>query len=89
MPYGWNNHGGGPGGWILMLIGMFVFWSIFAFVIVAAVRYFSSSSRHHVVTAHGTAAQDSAIEILKTRFAKGDIDEADFKARLALLEGSK
>ena len=88
MPYGWNNHGGGPGGWILMLIGMFVFWSIFAFVIVAAVRYFSSG-HHHVAVAHGTAAHDSAIEILKTRFAKGEIDEADFKARLALLEGTK
>jgi putative membrane protein len=88
MQYGWNNYGGGPGGWILMLVGMFVFWSIFAFVIVAAVRYFSSG-RHHVVTAPGTAAHDSAVEILKTRFAKGEIDEADFKARLALLEGTK
>ena len=88
MPYGWNNHGGGPGGWILMLIGMFVFWSIFAFVIVAAVRYFSSGHRYGAMT-NGTAAHDSAIEILKTRFAKGEIDEADFTARLALLEGTK
>lgn len=81
--YGWHDQGGGAGWWILMLIGMILFWSLFAFAIVASVRYFSRG--HH----DGVVTQGSAIEILKTRFAKGEIDEADFKSRLALLEGTK
>ena len=80
---GWHNQGGGPGWWILMLIGMVLFWSVFAFAIVASVRHFSRS--HH----GGTVAHDSAVEILKTRFAKGEIDEADFKSRMGLLDGTK
>ena len=83
MMYGWHDQGGGAGWWILMLIGMILFWSLFAFAIVASVRHFSRG--HH----DGAATRSSAIEILKTRFAKGEIDEADFKSRLALLEGTR
>lgn len=83
MMYGWQHHGGGPGWWILMLIGMILFWSLLVFAIVASVRHFSHG-RHDATPMHGTA-----IDVLKTRFAKGEIDEADFKSRLALLEGTK
>jgi len=83
MYYGWNHPGGGPGWIILMLIGMVLFWSVLAFVVVAAVRHFSHS--HH----RESAGHDSAVEILKTRFAKGEIDEADFKSRMTLLDGTK
>jgi len=83
MYYDWNHHGGGPGWVILMLIGMILFWSALAFAVVAGVRHFSHSHRGSSV------AHDTAVEILKTRFAKGEIDEADFKSRMTLLDGTK
>ena len=88
MGYGWHYHGGGPGGWVLMLIGMVLFWSIFAFAIIAAIRYFGSG-HHHGAVAHASGAHDAAVDILKTRFAKGEIDETEFRSRLALLDSSK
>ncbi len=83
MMYGWHDQGAGPGWWIVMLIGMVLFWSLFAFAIVATVRHFS---RHRN---EAPWMRQSPVEILKTRFANGEIDEAEFKARLALLEGTK
>ena len=81
--YGWQNQGAGPGWWILMLVVMVLFWSVFIFGIVATVRHFS----HHRPDVPWM--RQSPAEILKTRYANGEIDEAEFSRRLALIQSTK
>ncbi|HUU56987.1 MAG TPA: SHOCT domain-containing protein [bacterium] len=81
LGYGAFAHGdydGHMGGWPMMGGGMwcFIFWVVVAIavliLIVLAVRY---------LTARGTAgkAEKSSLEILKERYAKGEISKAEFE----------
>ena len=84
MPYDMQNQNWGPGWGIVMVIMMVFFFSIFVFAAMAAVRHFGRQHRHSLPW-----MGESSVETLKMRFAKGEIDEAEFKARLALLVESK
>jgi len=74
------------GGWPMMGGGMWclIFWvvviAVVAVLVVLAVRY---------LTAKGTAgrAEKSSLEILKERYAKGEISKAEFDAMKKDLEG--
>jgi putative membrane protein len=82
MMYGWYNQGMGGGWWVLMMIGMVVFWAIFVIGIVYLVR-------HHVPRmgdAHSTSSTTSAMGILKERFAQGELTEEEYTRRRKLLE---
>ena len=80
--YGWQNQGRGwgmmgPGmmggygwGWF-MPIFMILFWGLVIWGIVALVRGASSSSEH----------KDSALEVLKRRYAKGEINKEEFEQK--------
>lgn len=87
--YGWQyGQGAGPGWWVVMVIFMILFWSVVVLGAVYSVRHYRGGHHHHGygdVSAHGST-NEGAIEILRTRFAKGELDEAEFKSRLALLE---
>ena len=92
--YGWQyGQGGGPGWWVVMVIFMILFWTVLVMGAVYSVRHFRGDYHHdhhdHLghggPPAHGPVDED-AVEILRTRFAKGEIDEAEFKSRLALLQ---
>ena len=87
--YGWQyGQGAGPGWWVVMVIFMIIFWTVLVMGVVYSVRHFRDGHYHHD---HGAssmygAPNEDAIEILRTRFAKGELDEAEFKSRLALLQ---
>jgi len=71
--YGW--------GFPIALIGMAVFWAAVALIIVALVRGLGRS-RHQPGwpgTVHG------AEQLLAERFARGEIDEEEYRSRLAAL----
>lgn len=70
----WNG-GFGMFGGLMML----VFWGIVIAVIVMAVRWFS-------VSGQGENQSPDALEILKSKFAKGEIDEEEFRRKKAVLE---
>lgn len=77
----WYGSGMGTGGWAFMIAAMTIFW---AFVIVAGVMMFRGDSGRRA----GTATQDpGALEILDNRFARGEIDRDEYKARKAALRG--
>ena len=84
MPYEMQYQSGGPGWWILMMVAMILFWSLLVFGVVTAIRHFGPARRSGD---HLTSR--SSVDILKMRFAKGEIDEAEFTSRLALLEDTK
>lgn len=81
MGYGWQNQGWGAGGWFAMVIMMILFWGFLVAGVVYIVRHFNHPHQN------ASPAIDRAIETLKMRFAKGEMDEEEFQRRLKLLKG--
>ena len=71
---GWSG-GYGMFGGLMML----VFWGVVIALIVMAVRWFSSGTQTK------QEPQD-ALEILKSRFASGELDEAQYRKQKSVLE---
>jgi len=71
----WPFYHGGFGFWWLMPIGMIIFWGLIIWGIVALVR--SNRHGHHMMT----SSSDSALEILKTRYAKGEISKEEYEEK--------
>lgn len=78
----WNDGDWSWGGSILMTGAMVVFWALLITAIVLAVRY--------LVSLHGTgsapgAGLSTAESLLAERYARGEIDDAEYQRRLTLL----
>jgi len=69
----WWGQFGSAWGFTLMSISMVLFWGLVALGIVAAVRYRAGGRR------------PSADEVLAERFARGEIDEPEYRSRKAAL----
>lgn len=67
------------GGW--MGAGMWLFWIVLIIVIVVLVKAASGSGSGASLERH-----DSPLEILRTRYARGEIDEEEFERRRKELE---
>lgn len=80
----------GPGGSeIVRLIFMFGFLFLLAVLAYFFIRHFDHNQQHHHThvgsTTSSTPADSAATEVLKMRFAKGEIDEDEFTRRMTLL----
>ena len=69
----------GNGGW--MGTGMWVFWILLIVVIVLLVRALGSGG-----SAAPPPRQETPLEILKARYARGEIDDEEFQRRRRELE---
>ncbi|MCA4725253.1 MULTISPECIES: SHOCT domain-containing protein [Mycolicibacterium] len=74
-------YGGGWGGWIMMTVLMLLFWGGLLTAIVLAARAFGADSRAR----SSPPASPRADELLSERFARGEIDDEEFRRRMALL----
>ncbi|TDD40856.1 SHOCT domain-containing protein [Saccharopolyspora elongata] len=74
----WDGYGAGVWGFAMMTVSMVLFWALIIVAIVALVRYLGRTGRAE----KGTG---SAEEILAERFARGDIDEEEYRRRLQAL----
>jgi putative membrane protein len=90
MNYGYGNGGGHWGLWILMIVAMVVFWAALAWIVVTLVRHRGGPAGPlSAPTAPPTSPPDSdALRILNERLARGEIDEADYQRRRALIDGT-
>ncbi|MFF4646539.1 SHOCT domain-containing protein [Streptomyces sp. NPDC001389] len=86
----WYDGGWGWGGWFFMAVFMVLFWALVIAAIVALIRHFSGA--HHgrqpgwpASTSEPGWGSRRAEELLAERFARGEIDEDEYKRRLALL----
>jgi putative membrane protein len=73
---GYYGHMGGIGfGFIFMLI----FWSLVVFVIFALIRGFSGHGCEHNLCEYHKNKGNNALDILKERYAKGEVNKEDFE----------
>ena len=79
---GWGMMGpgmmGGFGWWWFMPIFMIIFWGLVIWGIVALVRGLSGSRSSD----SGSSRPDSALEVLKKRYARGEIDKEEYEQEL-------
>lgn len=75
----WNMHGDvGTGWWILMMLGMVLFWGALAALVVWLVRGGAAGAN--------TPAEDPKA-ILDRRLASGEITPEDYEQRRRILDG--
>jgi len=74
------HHGDmGAGWWVLMVLGMLIFWGAVAFLVVWLVRGGVSQI---------TPQAESATDILDRRLASGELSVQEYRERRAILEGT-
>ena len=86
-------YGSGMSGWgyALMTASMILFWGAVIFGVVALVRYFGRSGQPPAPTPpppQSAESPPSAERLLAERFARGEINEDDYRQRLAVLRGT-
>lgn len=73
-------HGMGAFGWI----GMLLFWTLLVVAIVYLVRYLNTQSSSRTPERQPDSVE-SAMAILRERFARGEIDQEEFEQRKRML----
>jgi putative membrane protein len=78
--HNYGDGGIGWGGWFVMVAMMVVFWGAIAWVVVTLIR-------QNGLPSHPRPTGTEPMRILDERFARGEIDEAEFQRRRELLRG--
>jgi putative membrane protein len=78
--YYWNHHGMSGWGWFVASVSAILFWVLLVLLIVLLLRTMSRGSGHP----HG-AMTSLPEQVLAERFARGEIDEEEYRRRLAVL----
>ena len=78
---GWYHDGVGWGGWLVMTIAMVVFWGLVVWAVIAIFRSTQPPATNH-------PAHREPLDILDERFARGEIDETEYRARADVLRGA-
>ncbi|NIP27729.1 MAG: SHOCT domain-containing protein [Phycisphaerae bacterium] len=74
----WPQHMGlGWGGWILGGLMMLLFWGGLIALVVYSVRAITRSNQNNTKQ---TPSEESAFDILKRRYARGEIDKTEYEA---------
>lgn len=78
----WWQNDMGWGGWVVATLTMVAFWSLVVFAVLAIFR----GDRDHSAQAPQERAPQ---QILAERFARGELDEAEYRARQQVLQTSR
>jgi len=79
----YSGDGWGWAGWALMTAGMVVFWALVITAVVFAVRYLAGT---RATTANPPSSGTTRAEdLLAERFARGEIDDNEYRQRLSAL----
>jgi len=81
MMNGWGYGGYGSGGYGIMGIGMLIFW----IGIILLISYLYRRNTKHVYS--GAQGRHSGMDILNERYARGEINSAEYLSRKHDLEG--
>ncbi len=88
MNEGWHSNGWGGGDWIAMIVIMALFWGVIAAIVVSGIRSGWWSRHDHQCNPppNRPTPGNDAERILHGRFARGEIDEAEYTRRHDLLK---
>ncbi len=78
----WGHMDGWGPGWGWFAVGHVLWWAVLIVALIALLRWAIPRGGQRT-----TAAPDRALELLRERFARGEIDEAEFEARKRMLSG--
>jgi putative membrane protein len=78
----WTNHDLSGWGWVAMMLSMVVFWGLLITLAVVLVRGLNRPA------GQADEARPSPERLLAERFARGEIDEDEYRRRLATLTGA-
>ena len=78
----WYGDGMSVWGYVLMSVGMVLFWALVIAGVVALVRYLGRSAPH---SHGGEGTRATPEQVLAERFARGEIDEEEYRRRLDTL----
>ncbi|MGW5479148.1 SHOCT domain-containing protein [Streptomyces sp. NPDC004008] len=88
----WYDGGWGWGSWFMVALMMVLFWGLVTAGVIALVHYIRGGHHASQPGAPGQPGergwghgQGRAEDLLAERFARGEIDEDEYKRRLALL----
>lgn len=75
----WMDHGMmyWGAGWLMMMIFMIIFWILVVIALVYFIRWMIGQKR----TGFAQKPEDTALEILKRRYARGDIGKEEFEEK--------
>ena len=80
----WTNYGMNGWGYVLMSAISVLFWILLVAAVLILIRYQGDNSRR---TQDGMSHRSTAEEILASRFARGEIDDDEYRRRLETLRG--
>ena len=85
----WYGHGMTGFGWALMTVGTLFFWALLIGAVVLLVR---ALGQRNEPSGQGKPPQadghSGAEQLLAERFARGEIDETEYRRRLSVLRGA-
>lgn len=81
----YDGWGMGWGGWLLMTLVMIVFWAAVITAVVLVVRYVAGAGSGRPGAGPGPSGPAPAEDLLAERFARGEIDDDEYRQRLTLL----
>src|SRR4051794_6639003 len=81
MMWWYGNNGVGGWGFPLMMIGNILFWVLIIIGVIALIRYLGRGDRSPM----GAGPRATPEELLAERFARGEIDEQEYRQRLDTL----
>jgi putative membrane protein len=83
MMWWWPGGAGSGWAWVLMTIGMLLFWGVLIAGGIALVR-----ALNRLTSGSEPAPRPTPEQVLADRFARGEIDEDEYRRRLATLSSS-
>jgi putative membrane protein len=82
---GWSGWAGAGWGW--MAVGHLLWWALIVVGIVALLRWTLGHGPHGRPPEGPPAGPDRALEALRERFARGEIDAEEYESRRRVLGG--
>jgi len=89
----WSNHDMSGWGYTGMVIGMVLFWALIIVGIIALIRYTTGAAQTRAVPQPQPQPQPysdygSPEQLLAGRFARGELDETEYRHRLEVLRAT-
>ncbi len=82
MMFGYYGDHMGAGGWVGMALGVVLFWGLVGALMLLILR---GTYERPGQTTHPAPTRPGPAEVLAHRFARGEIDEREYEARLQSL----